>query len=45
MAASVDHMIISNVVHVIPDITVDTVHEAGHNGEAPCLDLPRRDIG
>ena len=45
VAASVDHMIISDVVHVIPDIAIDTVHEAGHYGEGPCLYLPRRYIG
>ena len=45
MAASVDHMIISDVVHVIPDSAIDPVHKAGHYVEAPCLDLPRRYIG
>jgi hypothetical protein len=45
MSACVDYMMISDVVHVIPDTAIDTVHEAGHHGEASCLDLPRRDIG
>lgn len=45
VAASVDHMMISDEVDVVPDTAVDTVHEAGHHCETPCLDLPRRDIG
>ena len=45
MAASVDHMKISDIVHIVPDAAIDTVHKTGHHCKAACLDLTRRYIG